>query len=345
MFEDEEWISKKSLNNGVRIVLPLLGCITLYAIINTYVRFFTYDGEIYSAFAVLGIVGGIYCGQYIALLWASKNNKIPNILFLILPVISLIGLFFTFLFVDGLSHHPKQPFFISFLSISMIGMSLSTGMLVKLIRTKIQRQLNLAETQASHSEGELQLLQSQLSPHFLFNTLNNMYGISMTQTDKIPNLLLRLVELLRYSVYDTKALFVPLRDELAYIKNYVEFERIRIGNKLVLTQNLDENSIDHLRIAPMLLIVFIENAFKHSRNFTDGPIFIDIVLKQWGRSILFSVKNSVGQPLDTMSAEVNRGGLGLPNVWRRLELIYPDKYDLNIQEDADSYEVLLRLNL
>jgi LytS/YehU family sensor histidine kinase len=205
--------------------------------------------------------------------------------------------------------------------------------------------LHSAQSQASHSEGELRLLQSQLSPHFLFNTLNNMYGISLTQVDKIPNLLLRLAELLRYSVYDTKALFVPLREELAYIKNYVEFERIRIGNKLVLSQNLDETSIDHLKIAPMLLIVFVENAFKHSRSSTDGPVFIDIGLKQWGRSILFSVKNSVGQPLDTLSAENNRGGLGLPNVWRRLELIYPNKYDLNIQEDSGYYEVLLRLNL
>lgn len=345
MFEDEEWINAKYLKAGVRFLLPLLGCITLYGIINSYVRFFTHDGELYSAFAVFGIAGGIYCGQYIALIWASKNNKIPNILFLVLPVISLVGLFFTFLFVEGLSHHPKQPFFISFLCISLMAMSLSTGMLVKLIRTKIQRQLNQAETQASHSEGELQLLQSQLSPHFLFNTLNNMYGISLTQADKIPNLLLRLAELLRYSVYDTKSLFVPLRDELAYIKNYVEFERIRIGNKLILTQTLDETSIDHLKIAPMLLIVFVENAFKHSRNSTDGPIFIDIALKQWGRSILFSVKNSVGQPTETMTAEVNRGGLGLPNVWRRLELIYPNKYDLNIQEDAGYYEVLLRLNL
>lgn len=345
MFEEEEWISKKSLNNVVRIVLPVLGCITLYAIINTYVRFFTFDGEFYSAFAVLGIAGGIYCGQYIALLWASKNNKIPNILFLILPVIGLIGLFFTFMFAEGLSHHPKEPFFISFLCISMIGMSLSTGMLVKLIRTRIQRQLNIAETQASHSEGELQLLQSQLSPHFLFNTLNNMYGISLTQTDKIPNLLLRLAELLRYSVYDTKAQFVPLRDELAYIKNYVEFERIRMGNKLVISMDLDETLVENLRIAPMLLIVFIENAFKHSRNSPDGHIFIDIALKQLGRSILFSVKNTVGQPKEKVSEDIHRGGLGLPNVWRRLELIYPKKYDLNILEDQDPYEVLLRLNL
>jgi LytS/YehU family sensor histidine kinase len=219
------------------------------------------------------------------------------------------------------------------------------GMFIKLVKTKITAQIKTAEITASHSQTELHFLQSQLSPHFLFNTLNNLYGISITQHEKIPTLLLKLSELLRYSVYDAKETYVPLKDELSYLKNYIDFEKIRIGDRLGLTVELDEISDSKIKIAPMLLIVFVENAFKHSKNTSQPKIHIYIGLKIWANSILFSVKNTHKNAANMNNSLPEIGGLGLDNVKKRLELLYPNTYDLNIEENDDFYEVMLRVKV
>ena len=187
-----------------------------------------------------------------------------------------------------------------------------------MVRTVTQRQLTAAKSLAAHSESELQLLQSQISPHFLFNTLNNMYGLSITQHEKIPVLLLKLSDLLRYSVYDARKSYVPVKDELAYINNYIEFEKMRIGERLALTTDFEDFTSSDARIAPMLLIVFIENAFKHSKNSTNERIFVHISLKTWGNRLLFTCVNSYGDA--NSDIETEHGGLGLDNTQKRLEL-------------------------
>jgi len=188
-------------------------------------------------------------------------------------------------------------------------------------------------------------LQSQLSPHFLFNTLNNMYGLSITKHEQIPPLLLKLSELLRYSVYEANELFVPLKNEVAYIYNYIEFEKLRIDDKLVLKMDIEEIHSDAIRIAPMLLIVFIENAFKHSKKTSAAQIFIDISLKISGKSILFSVKNSHNKEVRDAETVDKNSGFGLVNTIRRLNLLYPDEYQLDIQENDDFYTALLLVKI
>jgi LytS/YehU family sensor histidine kinase len=223
--------------------------------------------------------------------------------------------------------------------------SLSLGALIKIVHAISENQLKEAKTMAAHSKSELHLLQSQLSPHFLFNTLNNMYGLSITDHEKIPALLLKLSELLRYSVYDATEIYVPLKDEVAYINNYIEFEKIRIGNRLVLTTEIEEVIVPEIKIAPMLLIVFIENAFKHSKNTIDEKIYIDIKLKTWGNSILFSVKNSYGSEESEKSTINKSSGFGLDNVSKRLNLLYTGEHELNIKKDNSFYNVILQLKM
>ena len=220
--------------------------------------------------------------------------------------------------------------------------SLLIGLLIKLIREKIKRQIIRAETKAENSKSELQLLQSQLSPHFLFNTLNNLYGLSLHEQEKLPPLLLKLSELLRYSVYEAKELYVPIREEIDYLKNYIEFEKLRIGNRLDLKMELEEISDSKVKIAPMMLIVFVENAFKHSKDTQDERVFVDIGLKRWGNSILFRVKNS----FQTQEKEENGvGGLGLKNVKKRLDLLYANAHELQIAKTENNFEVNLRLHV
>jgi sensor histidine kinase YesM len=213
------------------------------------------------------------------------------------------------------------------------------GMIIKRVRDQIQLQLKEATVAAEQSKSELQLLQSQLSPHFLFNTLNNLYGIAITQHEKVPVLLLKLADLLRYAVYNAKEMMVPLEDEIAYINNYISFEQLRMGNRLDLRTDISGEGV---QIAPMMLIVFIENAFKHSKNTVEPQVFIDIQLKMWGNKLLFSVRNSQGVK---EVADERSGGLGLENVRKRLELLYPGRHQLQITETETFYQVMLELNL
>jgi len=226
-----------------------------------------------------------------------------------------------------------------------IVLSMAIAMLIKLYRESITTQLQHANVTAAQSRSELNLLQSQLSPHFLFNTLNNLYGLSISQHEKIPTLLLKLSDLLRYSVYDAKELFVPLKNELAYINNYIDFEKIRIGDRLVLTTSIETVTTEEIEIAPMLLIVFIENAFKHSKNTIEDKIFIEITLKIWSDSILFSVKNSHTDTNNENNNLRTDSGLGLANATKRLELLYENKYDLKIENKEGFYSVMLQLKV
>lgn len=286
---------------------------------------------------------GIYIGRYISHIWIGRHKDIPRSVFSWLALIIVVCIVLVF-FAAGYTLHFSTHFLaLLFIGLPLFILSVATGMAIKLIRATIKNQLQEARANAEQSQSELQLLQSQLSPHFLFNTLNNIYGISLTRHEKVPPLLLKLADLLRYSVYDAKEQFVPLQNEMEYIHNYINFEKIRIGERLALTTDIEMHIGPAIKIAPLLLIVFIENAFKHAKNTTEQEIIIDIQLRFWGNYILFSVRNS------SKSVQAEKGmlnahsGFGLENVRKRLELLYHNQYDLNIQDGEDFYTVMLQL--
>ncbi|GAB3902795.1 hypothetical protein GCM10028803_30090 [Larkinella knui] len=324
------------------LVFVILAAIPIYLASNLYTQsVVTRDDEEAALAATIFFLGGIYTGRYLSMMWTSK--KIPSTLFISLSFLSILCLCWIFFHAD-FPLSPNRAFLnLLLFYLPLFILSITIGMLIKLGRMTVKNQLQEAKSVAAQSQSELHLLQSQLSPHFLFNTLNNMYGISITQHEKIPTLLLKLSDLLRYSVYDAKELFVPLKDELTYLDNYIDFEKIRIGDRLTLTTALEDLSHSDIKIAPMLLIVFIENAFKHSKNTIDPAISIDIKLKTWGNSILFSIKNSHGTPAHTDTAIEKSSGLGLANVKKRLELLYPNAYELTVQDEDGYYTVLLQL--
>ncbi|CAG5073162.1 hypothetical protein DYBT9623_04665 [Dyadobacter sp. CECT 9623] len=288
------------------------------------------------------LFAGVFTGRYLAELTIIKFKelKITALFIASILAISCLGI------IIPMAFPPDGPRGFELVLGWMLFMNASVmlGMLIKLVREIGKNELNVARSEAAHSKSELHLLQSQLSPHFLFNTLNNLYGLSITQHEKIPPLLLKLADLLRYSVYDSGEMFVPLKDELAYIENYIDFEKIRIGERLELVTDIEKVTDSQIQIAPMLLIVFIENAFKHSKNTPDEKIYIDISIKTWNGLVLFAVKNSRGPATEEAKIFDKNSGFGLPNVKKRLELLYPNAHELTIKEEAQSYEVVLRLN-
>lgn len=282
----------------------------------------------------------LYAGKYLSFL-INNGKPTPGKTLSIIGGANIIGAALFLLITQVTVKFNLNYLRVLFIAIPFTLFSVCLGVTIQIVRTNMQYQLQEAKATAEQSRSELRFLQSQLSPHFLFNTLNNIYGISLTQHEKIPALLLKLSDLLRYSVYDAKELFVPLKNEIAYIKNYIGFEKIRIGDKLMLEETYEEVDTP-FNIAPMLLIVFVENAFKHSKNTTEEKIHIRIMLKKWANSILFSVENSYDGNTEKNIVEKD-SGFGLENVTKRLELLYNGEYDLTAEKKDGFYKVMLQL--
>lgn len=192
-------------------------------------------------------------------------------------------------------------------------------------------------------ENELRHLKAQLNPHFLFNTLNNLYGLSVTESKKLPGLMLKLSELLRYSLYDTNQNYVAVQKELDYISNYVELEKIRLSDKTDIKLDIYNYDKDQY-IAPLLLIIFVENSFKHFSAIKGQQAFVHIIFKIDGGRLQLIVKNSI-DPGYVPVQNKSKGGLGLGNVKKRLDLIYPQQYTLTTIKENAYFEVNLEIDL
>jgi two-component system LytT family sensor kinase len=287
----------------------------------------------------LYFLGTTYVGRWCCKKYLLKN-KIPLFsIALILMIIILAVLISLYIYLMGLQ---KQWEALT-LGIPLVTLFLALGVFLASSRETLRRQMKDAEISDQQKRSELELLRSQLSPHFLFNTLNNLYGLSISKPDKIPALLVKLSELLRYSVYDTRQRFVSLHDELAYIWNYIELEKIRIEDRLQLHVNIEQSSESPINICPMILIVFVENAFKHSKNSYDEKLEIAMRLYVDEQFIHFSITNSCGQENSTNLSLDENSGVGLTNTIRRLELLYPNEHKLEHYREENRYHVHLQL--
>ena len=186
------------------------------------------------------------------------------------------------------------------------------------------------------NEAEMSLLKSQINPHFIFNTLNNIYSLVNQKSDKSLNAIEKLGDLLRFSTTEIRKDFTSLHSEIQYLKNYIDLESLRISTpENILFETKTENK--DLKIAPMILIPFVENAFKHG-NLRDFPLEISIETK--ANQLLFHQKNKISNLEKDKSS-----GIGIENVKKRLSIIYPDKHQLEILNDGEFYEVNLMVNL
>lgn len=285
----------------------------------------------------------IYSGRWLCKNWFQEKQKVmPLILISILSILILAGVcsIGTQFIFHPINFNLPEFFLISFTLVVVLEF---IGISITIIHTTFTQQLQNARISEQQKQSELNLLQSQLSPHFLFNTLNNLYGLSLRKEEKVSGLLLKLSDLLSYSLYDTKNEFVLLSDEINYINNYIEFEKLRIGERLILSTNIIIPNNVTIRIAPMLLIVFIENAFKHSGNTIDKKIEIKIKLEIKGDFIRFCVKNTCNVSVNLKNMSCENSGLGLKNTNKRLELLYPGAYTLEQNKVVNHYNVSLLL--
>ncbi len=187
---------------------------------------------------------------------------------------------------------------------------------------------------------ELHLLKSQINPHFLFNVLNSIYSLSLKRSDETPGVVLKLSDIMRYMLYETKHNYVPLQKEIDILRDYLDIEMMRIAGENSITFTVSGETKLY-KIAPALLIPFIENAIKHGTDSILSQSYIHIQIVIENNILLFTCKNNFKLPLRTKDS----GGIGLANVQKRLQLLYPDAHSLEISKEQNIFEVQLQLNL
>jgi two-component system, LytTR family, sensor kinase len=196
------------------------------------------------------------------------------------------------------------------------------------------------ERQTENLKTELSFLRSQISPHFIFNVLNNIVAMVRFKSDKVEDTVVKLSALLQYMLYETDEEKVLVQNEVTYLKSYIDLQSQRFGNKIQVITQFDAFENGNL-IEPMLLIPFVENAFKHGYGLIQNPI-IEINLKCFEQQLFFEVKNKYN-PHDHQKDKSS--GIGLGNVKRRLELLYPNRYNLKIEQNQEWFIVKLKLEL
>ena len=220
-----------------------------------------------------------------------------------------------------------------------IAFFLAIAILINLSYRWFMQLSRMKQMENDRLQYELSLLKNQINPHFFFNTLNNLYALSLEQSTKTPKVILKLSEMMRYALYDCKETHVSISNEVHYLENYIALQQIRHGHEkqITFTKNIGNAS---LKVAPMLMIVFLENAFKHGVEVLLEKAFVKIDLEVTDHQLSFKIENNY----QTVANDV-QGGLGLENVKRRLALLYQDKHQLIIQDDGNIFQVHLTIDI
>ena len=212
---------------------------------------------------------------------------------------------------------------------------------IKLTKYWYTKERQNQKLESEKLRAELQLLKSQVHPHFLFNTLNNLYSLTLEQSGKAPEVVVRLSGLLRFMLYECNAPTVSLEQEIRFVKDYIELEKLRYGDRLDLSLCIEGNPHGK-QIAPLLLIPFLENSFKHgaSENLDQAWISIELIVQE--DKLKFKVLNAVNE----VAAERSQmHGIGLQNVQKRLQLLYPGQHKLKVLQEHEIFIVTLTLHL
>lgn len=227
----------------------------------------------------------------------------------------------------------------TFITLVFVLMVTATGTVYGFISDLANQEKARQEEQRERLQSELAFLRSQISPHFIFNILNSIVYLIRTQSPFAEPVTIKLSELMRYILYESADRQVPLDKEVDYLKNYVELQQLRFEEDVDIRLRIEGQPSSQL-IEPMLMIPFVENAFKHGVGLTENPV-IDIALSFDEQGLHFSVKNKIAPEMP--EDKDDSSGIGLKNVKRRLELLYPDRHRLEVAEQGEWFIVSLTL--
>jgi len=221
--------------------------------------------------------------------------------------------------------------------------AITLGMSIKLTKNWLETQRQQQALEKEKLETELKFLKYQFNPHFLFNSINSIFFLIHKNPDMASASLAKFSELLRHQLYESNENQIPLDKEIAYLENFIELEKLRQNQGLAVSFNVPDNYPANLGIAPFILMTFVENAFKHVSKHKNAGNWINIQLRVADNQLYVDIANSKSAERNT--DVVAYGGIGLKNVQRRLDLVYPGQYELDIKNNPDSFVVKCRLQL
>ena len=339
------WITRYNIHHIVLWILYFFFWVLVLSPGITTLDFYINSLVIVSIHAVIS-----YFNMYVLLpLFLQKRAYFLYLLAITLAL--LLGAFTesaVFSMISTLGPEDKRELLsIRFILNAIMGVTYTVAvtMSLKLVKHWYEKEKLTKELEIINTETELKYLKSQINPHFLFNSLNSIYALALKKSDLTPTLILKLSDILRYILYEGSERKVSLDQELKYLQSYIDLEKVRHGNRMKLNISISGDTGRH-EIAPMLLIPFVENSFKHGlgKDMADG--FVTIKIEMENSDCLFEITNS--KPVagsEIKNKDDYLGGIGLKNVQKRLKLLYPSKHKIDFSESQTEYKVNLKINL
>jgi hypothetical protein len=287
-----------------------------------------------------------YLNYFILLPRFLENKKVGQYLvefFIPFAILMVVRVYLQRYAVDGYTHQAKYFYSNTFVvqaTATSLFVTLFVGML-RFAKDWFEFESTRKEAENARLVAELNFLKAQINPHFLFNTLNNIYYLAYSKSENTTEVIAKLSQMMRYMIYEGSQAEVLLDKELEYMQSYISLEQLRLNNQLIIDFEV-KGQIEGLTVAPFILIPFLENAFKHGIHSSSTKNWINLSLVVEGTQCSLRVRNSK-QPVALNGN--SKSGIGLQNVKRRLELSYPNRHQLAIQDKSAEFDVQLQLTL
>lgn len=297
---------------------------------------------IYTAVFHLPILLIVYLNLKVLFPYFLEKGKYFLFVLLTLSVIAIGAGFYLILFNQWIDYIFKGYYFIAYYSF----WDISLYYLIYIFLTSLLRLargwFKLQEIEKERTETELKALRSQINPHFLFNSLNSIYSLARKKSPVVPDKIVQLSDLMRHIIYESDADYIPMEKEIEMVQNYIELQNLRtVSSEKINLEVIGD--VKHKKIAPLIFLPFVENSFKHGLKSGAKNAFVDIRIELNRLDLFFKVKNAKGET--SALADRKYTGIGIQNVKKRLELLYPDKHKLEITEDEKTFSVFLKIQL
>ncbi|WP_321345932.1 histidine kinase [uncultured Draconibacterium sp.] len=296
---------------------------------------------IYAAVFHLPIVCVVYLNMsfLFPLLWERGNYF--SYAFAVLGLIVLGSGFYLLLFGRLIDYIFTGYYFIAYYSFWDISLFFAIYLFISSLLHLARGWFRAEELEKEKSQAELKALKSQINPHFLFNSLNSIYSMARKESKEVPGIIVQLSDLMRHIIYESDADFIALEKELEMLHNYIDMQNLRTGKNQIAFNTAGD--LKGKMVAPLLFLPFVENSFKHGVKGGDNDAFVNIKFEVTEQILNFEIENSKGRAIDPLPDKYR--GIGIENVKKRLELIYPDRHKLTIRDNTETFKVLLQLQL
>ncbi|MCK3684157.1 histidine kinase [Maribellus sp. YY47] len=297
---------------------------------------------IYAAIFHIPIVAVVYINLRVLFPFFLEKGKYLLYFLLILSLIALGSGFYLMLFNKWIDYFFEGYYFIAFYGFWDISLYFAVYLVATSLLRLARGWFRLQEIETERNKAELKALRSQINPHFLFNSLNSIYSLARKNSKEVPDKIVQLSDLLRHVIYDSERDFIPLEKEIDMIRNYITLQNLRTDDQHKISLKVN-GELKEKMIAPMIILPFVENSFKHGLKGGSDNAFVNIFLTISDHQLILEVVNSKGKSADNVDLQYQ--GIGIDNVRKRLEMLYPGKHNLNITEDEQTFNVDLRIEI